>query len=460
MSVHKVQGNNSLPKLLIVDDDEQILRQIRWALSEEYSVYTASERRSAIDLFQKENISVALLDLGLPPHPREATEGLLILEELIALNPLVKVIIVSGNSERQNALKAIEKGAHDIFPKPVDLDELKVVLSRVFKRLELENASIEERRLGRHVSLEEIVGRSSAMQAVFSIVHKVSDSEVPVLILGESGTGKELIANSIHNHCARKNGPFIAINCAAIPETLIESELFGYEKGAFTGATAQRRGKFEYAKGGTLFLDEIGDLLPELQVKLLRFLQEKVIERVGGREQIAVDARIIAATNQDLEAAVKAGKFREDLYFRLAVIRVMLPPLRDRGDDVIELANHLVQAFCREMKKPPSKFSRSALEALRKHSWPGNVRELQNRVQRALVLTDGNVISPVELELGLPEDMRENGQGSLKEARQEIERDHIARALKENGGNISKTARAIGISRPTLYELMERHGLR
>jgi two-component system, NtrC family, response regulator len=453
-------GDTILPKLLIVDDDEQILRQIRWALSEDYSVYTASDRRTAVDLFRKENISVALLDLGLPPHPRNATEGLLTLEELIALNPLVKAIIVSGNAERQNALKALEKGAHDIFPKPVDLDELKVVLSRVFKRLELENASIEERRLGQHVSIEEIIGQSPVMQTVFSMVHKVAETEVPVLILGESGTGKELIANAIHNRSTRKNGPFIAINCAAIPETLLESELFGYEKGAFTGATTQRRGKFEYAKGGTLFLDEIGDLLPELQVKLLRFLQEKVIERVGGRERIAVDARVIAATNQDLDVAVKEGKFREDLYFRLAVVRMMLPPLRDRGDDIIELANHLVQAFCREMKKPPVMFSKPALEALCKHSWPGNVRELQNRLQRALVLADGKIISPYELELALPEESHEGRQESLKEAKQEFEREFVAGKFKENDGNISKTARALGISRPTLYELMERYGLR
>lgn len=460
MAVHEIQESSSLPKLLIVDDDEQILRQIRWALSDEYSVYTASERRAAIDLFQKEKISVALLDLGLPPHPREAIEGLLALEELIALNPLVKVIIVSGNSERKNALKAIEKGAHDIFPKPVDLDELKVVLSRVFKRLELEKESDEERHMAQHVSFEEIVGQSPVMQTVFSTVKKVANTEVPVLILGESGTGKELIANAIHSQSVRKKGPFIAINCAAIPETLLESELFGYEKGSFTGATTQRRGKFEYAKGGTLFLDEIGDLLPEMQVKLLRFLQEKVIERVGGRESIPVDARVIAATNKDLEADVKAGKFREDLYFRLAVVRVLLPPLRDRGDDVIELAQHLALAYCREMRKPMIKFSKSAADAMRKHSWPGNVRELQNRIQRALVLAEGKMISAFELELSLPEDFKENGQSSLKEARQGMERDLIDRALKENGGNISKTARAIGISRPTLYELMERHGLR
>ena len=451
---------NMLPKLLVVDDDEQILRQIRWALSEEYAVHTASDRQSALDLFQKEKISVALLDLGLPPHPREAVEGLLTLDELIALNPLVKIIIVSGNSERQNALRAIEKGAHDIFPKPVDLDALKVVLNRVYRRLELEKESIEERNLAQHVSIEEIIGQSPVMQNVFATVRKVAETEVPVLILGESGTGKELIANAIHNRSTRKKGPFVAINCAAIPETLLESELFGHEKGSFSGATSQRRGKFEYAKGGTLFLDEIGDLVPELQVKILRFLQEKVVERVGGREEIHVDARVIAATHQDLEAAVKAGRFREDLYFRLAVVRLLLPPLRDRGNDVIELAQHLAKSYCRDMKKPPIRFSKPALDAMRQHPWPGNVRELQNRVQRGLVLSDGKMISPADLELGALPNGQENTPGTLKEARQEFERDIIARALRDNDGNISKTARAIGISRPTLYELMERHGLR
>jgi two-component system, NtrC family, response regulator len=460
MSDQNAAKKTNLPRLLVVDDDEQILRQIRWALSEDYEVHTAIDRTSALDLFQSRNISVVLLDLGLPPRPREATEGLQALDEMIAHDPLVKVIVVSGNSEKQNALRAIEKGAHDIFPKPVDLDELKVVISRVFKRLALEEESLEERNLAQHVSIEEIIGTSPAMQTVFATVRKVAETDVPVLILGESGTGKELIANAIHKRGARKNGPFVAINCAAIPETLLESELFGYEKGSFSGATSQRRGKFEYAKSGTLFLDEIGDLAPEMQVKLLRFLQEKVVERVGGRESIPVDARVIAATNQNLETAVKSGRFREDLYFRLAVVQLLMPPLRDRGDDVIELAHHLAQAYGKEMRKPLIRFSKPALDAMRRHSWPGNVRELQNRVQRALVLSDGKMISPAELDLSGISDSREGPQGSLKEARQEFERDIIVRALKENGGNISKTARAIGISRPTLYELMERHGLR
>jgi two-component system, NtrC family, response regulator len=444
-------------KLLVVDDDEQILKQIQWALSDIYQVVTASDRQAALAAFKREEIPVVLLDLGLPPHPRQAVEGLQALEEMMLLNPLAKVIIVSGNSERHNALLAVEKGAHDIFPKPVDLDELKVVLSRVYRRLEFEMESLEERKLSRHITFEQIVGSSPVMQEVLATVQKVSKTDVPVLILGESGTGKELIANAMHNQSGRKEGPFVAINCSAIPETLLESELFGHEKGSFTGASSQRKGRLEYAKGGTLFLDEIGDLAPELQVKLLRFLQEKIIERVGGREPIHVDARVIAATNQDLETAVKANRFREDLYFRLAVVKICLPPLRDRGDDVIELAEHLLVDFAKELKQPPKKFAKSAIAAMRCHGWSGNVRELQNRLKRALVLSEGPLIGPEALELQPATDAPTSP--TLKSARQDLERDVIVKALKDNNNNISKTARMLGISRPTLYELMSRLGI-
>ncbi|MDM7995197.1 MAG: PEP-CTERM-box response regulator transcription factor [Acidobacteriota bacterium] len=448
-----------MPKILIVDDDEQIRKQIQWALSDEFNVFSAGDRLSAIDTFRREEIAVVLLDLGLPPHPREAIEGLQALEEMIGLNPLAKVIIVSGNSERQNALAAIDKGAHDIFPKPVDLDELKVVLHRVHRRVSLERENIEERNLAERVSFEDIVGSSPPMQEIFATVRKVSGTDVPVLITGESGTGKELIANAIHNLSRRKNGPFIAINCGAIPDTLLESELFGHEKGSFTGASTQRKGKLEYANGGTLFLDEIGDLVPELQVKILRFLQEKVIERVGGRQLIPVDSRVIAATNQNLEEEVKANRFREDLYFRLAVVKMALPPLRERGNDVIQLADHLVTAFCKELKKPAKRFSKQALDALRRHNWPGNVRELQNRVKRAIVLADGSTIGPSELELETPNGSVSTSSSTLKEAKEALERDILANTLRENNGNISKTAKALGISRPTLYDLMSRYGL-
>ncbi len=458
-AAEKEKAVGMLPKILIVDDDEQIRKQIQWALSDEFNVFSAGDRLSAIDTFRREEMAVVLLDLGLPPHPREAIEGLQALEEMIGLNPLAKVIIVSGNSERQNALAAIDKGAHDIFPKPVDLDELKVVLHRVHRRVSLERENIEERNLAERVSFEDIVGSSPPMQEIFATVRKVSGTDVPVLITGESGTGKELIANAIHNLSRRKNGPFIAINCGAIPDTLLESELFGHEKGSFTGASTQRKGKLEYANGGTLFLDEIGDLVPELQVKILRFLQEKVIERVGGRQLIPVDSRVIAATNQNLEEEVKANRFREDLYFRLAVVKMALPPLRERGNDVIQLADHLVTAFCKELKKPAKRFSKQALDALRRHNWPGNVRELQNRVKRAIVLADGSTIGPSELELETPNGSVSTSSSTLKEAKEALERDILANTLRENNGNISKTAKALGISRPTLYDLMSRYGL-
>ena len=453
-----MKKTRKLPKILVVDDDEQIRKQIKWALAEEFSVYSAADRTAALQIFKKEGIPVVLLDLGLPPHPREAVEGLQALDEFIGMNPLAKVIIVSGNSERHNALAAVDKGAHDIFPKPVDLEELKVVLHRVYRRIELEKESIEERKLGERISFEEIIGSSRPMREIFAAVGKVAATDVPVLITGESGTGKELIANAIHNRSPRKNGPFIAINCGAIPDTLIESELFGHEKGSFTGATVQRRGKLEYAHGGTLFLDEIGELAPELQVKILRFLQEKVIERVGGRQLIHIDSRVIAATNQNLEDEVKANRFREDLYFRLAVVKIALPPLRERENDVVELAEHLVKAFAKELNKPPKKFSRLALEAIRRHDWPGNVRELQNRVKRALVLADTPIIGPAELELETP-DLEPAAPSTLKEAKEAFERDILINALRDNNNNISKTAKALGISRPTLYDLMSRYGL-
>lgn len=453
-----MQEVRNIPKLLVADDDEQIVRQLQWGLSDDYVVLPAHDRLSALEIAEREQVPVALLDLGLPPHPREATEGLRTLEELIARNPLVKVIVVSGNSERQNALRALEKGAHDIFAKPVNLDELKVVLQRVYRRVEMERESLEDRGLIQRLSFESMIGSSPTMRAVFSTITKVAATDVPVLILGESGTGKELVANAIHSLSARKNGPFGAINCGAIPENLLESELFGNEKGAFTGADFHRRGKLEYAQGGTLFLDEIGDLAPELQVKILRFLQEKVFERVGGRESIPVDCRVIAATHRDLNKAMGDSRFREDLYFRLAVVKIVLPPLRERGDDILELAEHLVDSFSRELKRPPKKFSRTAIQAMRQYAWPGNVRELQNRIQRALVLSEGPFIVPEDLEIEPVEDTSRSGT-TLKKAREELEREIVSKKLKETRGNISKAARALGISRPTLYELMSRFGL-
>ena len=447
-----------LPKVLIVDDDEQIRKQIQWFLSDEFEVYSAGDRPAAIEIFKKEETPVVLLDLGLPPHPRDAVEGLQALDDMLALNSLAKIIIVSGNSERKNALAAVDKGAYDIFPKPVDLDELKIVLRRVCRRVDMENENIRDRKPADESSFGEIVGASPPMQAIFKAISKVSSTDVPVLVTGESGTGKELIANAIHAASGRKEGPFVAINCGAIPETLLESELFGHEKGSFTGALAQRRGRLEYANGGTLFLDEIGDLAQELQVKLLRFLQEKVIERVGGRQPVPVDGRVIAATNRNLEEAVRSGAFREDLYFRLAVMKIHLPPLRERGEDVVLLAEHMLALFTKELKMPKKRFSKVALDAIRKYGWPGNIREMQNCIKRAIVLATGNSIKAEDLGLDASSTQTYKT-ASLKGARDATEREMLADALRRNNGNISKTAKSLGISRPTLYDLIARHGL-
>ncbi|MBI4585785.1 MAG: PEP-CTERM-box response regulator transcription factor [Planctomycetes bacterium] len=448
-----------MPRLLIVDDDEQILKQLGWALADAYQVFTARARKAALEIFKREGIHLVLLDLGLPPQPREAVEGLAALEEMLRHDALAKVIIVSGNRERDNALQAVERGAYDIFPKPIEVDELEVVLSRAQWRLEMEMETSGQRQQAARRHFRGLIGTSLKMKAVFDQVEKVARAEVQALILGESGTGKELIARALHQLSGRKNGPFVAINCSAIPENLLESELFGHEKGAFTGASAQRLGKVEYAKGGTLFLDEIGDLAPALQAKLLRFLQEKAIERVGGREFIPVDARVIAATHQDLEKAVKEGRFREDLYFRLAVVKIHLPPLRERGRDVIDLAEHFIEVFAQELNKPSKKLSRKAADILLKYSWPGNVRELENRVKRAMVLAEKSFIGPEELEL--PEEIETPAAAgaSLKKAKESIEHELVERALLENQHNITKAAKALGISRPTLYELMDRYGL-
>jgi len=450
---------SGLPHVLVVDDDEQIRKQLQWELSDRFVVHGASDRHQALELFRDEEVHIVLLDLGLPPRPRDATEGLQALEEMLAISPMTKVIVVSGNSDRRNAVTAVERGAYDIFPKPIDLDQLQVVLDRVQQRIELEGESVEPGDACEPV-FEDMIGSSPRMQAVYSTVRKVATTDVPVLITGESGTGKERVANAVHRLSARQDKPFVPINCGAIPESLVESELFGHEKGAFTGAAQGRRGKFEYADGGTLFLDEIGELVPSVQVKLLRFLQEQVIERVGGREAIRIDSRIVAATHVDLEAAVAEGRFREDLYYRLAVVRVDVPPLRERGDDAFELAEYFTRVFAQEYGKPPKKLSRRARTAIESHTWAGNVRELQNRVKRAVVLAEGSTIGPTELDLAsASNDPTTRPRTTLREAREEVEREIVARALAENRGNISRTSRELGISRPTLYDLISRYGL-
>ena len=445
------------PKLLIVEDEEDIRTQMKWALMQEYEVLVAEDRARAGEIVRNEHPLVATLDLGLPPQPTEVEEGFLALSEMLAIDPLLKVIVITAHGERQHAFRAISQGAYDFFVKPMKMDELKVLLYRAFylSHIEREYRELKQGALGE--SFDGMIGASPEMEKVYASIRKVSTTEVPVLIVGESGTGKELVARAIHRRSPRKDGPFVVINCGAIPETLLESELFGHEKGAFTGAHIQRRGRIEAAQGGTLFLDEIGELTPPLQVKLLRFLQEQKIERVGGREEISVDARILTASNRDLKKASAEGSFREDLYYRIGVVVISMAPLKDREGDISLLANALLQKYASETKKNISGFTPQALLAVEGHSWPGNVRELENRIKRAVIMAEGSKITPEDLELVSP--YARYGGGKLKEAREALEKDLITRVLKSKNGNLSQAAADLGISRPTLYELMQKLGI-
>ena len=444
--------------LLIVDDDEDIRSQMKWALVGDYEVVLAEDRASALERFREQRPAVVLLDLGLPPHPADPEEGFAVLSQLLALDSLAKVIIITGQVEKENALRAIGEGAYDLLCKPVQMEELKVILKRAFYLVHLERDYREMLKRLDGETFEGMLGISPQMQAVFAAIRKVAVTDVPVLILGESGTGKEVAALALHRRSPRKEGPFVAINCGAIPETLLESELFGHEKGSFTGAHLQRQGRFETAAGGTLFLDEIGELSPPLQVKLLRFLQEKSIQRVGGRQAIQIDARVIAATNSDLKKAIGNGGFREDLYYRLAVVVLALPPLRDRDNDVPFLANALLCKFARENGRETLKFNAEALQALKRHDWPGNIRELENRVKRVVIMAEGPRVTPADLELS--EAAAPPPGLNLKEAREALERDFVRRALQRHEGKVSAAATDLGISRPTFYELLEKLGIK
>jgi two-component system NtrC family response regulator len=445
------------PKLVIVEDDQEIRTQTKWALAPEYEVFLANDRASALDLVREHRPPVVLLDLGLPPHPSTPEEGLALLPEILSVNQAAKVIIVSGQSERNNALNAIGSGAYDFLSKPVQLDELKLILQRTFYVAALERDYQELQSRICADTFEGLLGTSGQMQQIFNGIRKVATTEAPVLILGESGTGKEMVAQAIHRRSSRKDAPFVAINCSAIPETLLESELFGHEKGAFTGAHVQRKGRIETASGGTLFLDEIGEISLQLQVKLLRFLQEQRIERVGGRVEVKVDTRVIAATNVDLKKAIAEGKFREDLYYRLAVVTLNLPPLRERSGDVLLLAHEFLRRNASANGKEGLSFSQDAAKALNAHSWPGNVRELENRIKRAVIMADGKRLSAQDLELEFLS--TSPGGLNLKEARERAERDVVEKALRKHGGKIAPAAGELGISRPTLYELIDKLGL-
>ncbi len=442
------------PRLLIVDDDETIRTQMKWALTAEYEVLLAEDRVGALEMFNSSRPTVTMLDLGLPPRPNEADEGLAALSGLLALDSSAKVIIISGQEEKENAIRAVGAGAYDFLCKPVDLEELRLLLRRCFYVTELEREYREMEQSFRLEVFEGMLGASEQMQDIFAQIRKVATSSVPVLLLGESGTGKEMAALAIHRRSSRKDGPFVAINCNAISENLLESELFGHEKGSFTGAHMQRKGLIENAAGGTLFLDEIGELLPSIQVKLLRFLQEQRFQRVGGRQELQIDARIVAATNADLNSAIADGTFREDLYFRLAVVIINLPPLRQRGDDLSVAARAFLERFATLHGKMGLTFAPETLRALTRHTWPGNMRELQNRVQRAAIMADGKRITVKDMELTDVADVLPAT--TLKEARESMERDMVQQALKRHSGKISSAAAELGISRPTLYELMEK----
>jgi two-component system, NtrC family, response regulator len=446
------------PKVLIVDDDEGIRTQMKWALGEDYEIYFAEDRKGALEAFKATSPAVTLLDLGLPPHPNQCDEGLAALSEVLAIDTTAKVIVVSGQGEKQNALQAVGAGAYDFLCKPVEMEELKLLLQRCIQVVELEREYRELQKSQRPETFENMLGTSPQMQAVFAFIRKVGGTNVPVLLLGESGTGKEMAAAAIHRRSVRKNGPFVAINCNAIPENLLESELFGHEKGAFTGAHIQRKGLLETASGGTLFLDEIGELPPAVQVKLLRFLQEQRLQRVGGRQEIQVDTRLVTATNADLKQIIDMGKFREDLYFRLAVVTIRLLPLRERGEDVVLLAREFLQRYAAQSGQTKLVFAPDALRAITRYSWPGNVREVQNRVKRAVIMASGSRVTAKDLELQQSQDLASSAT-TLREAREHVERELIEQALKRNYGKITAAAADLGISRPTLYELMGKLGI-
>jgi len=445
------------PKLLIVEDDEEIRTQMKWALAKDYDVSLAEDRATALEHFRATAPAVVLLDLGLPPHPGSPEEGLAVLSEMLTQNRLVKVVIVSGQGEKENALRAIGAGAYDFLSKPVAMEELKFLLRRCFHVAQLEQEYAAMQRLIGGDSFEGMLGTSPQMRPVFETIRKVATTDAPVLILGESGTGKEMVAKAIHLRSNHKDGPFVAINCSAIPETLLESELFGHEKGAFTGAHMQRKGRIESASGGTLFLDEIGEIPLPLQVKLLRFLQEQTIERVGGRQSIAINTRVVAATNADLKKGLATGTFREDLFYRLAVVQMVLPPLRDRENDVRLLAQFFLSRFAGQVNKPNLAFDPDAIRALNRHTWPGNVRELENCIRRAAIMAEGRRVTAADLELD-PSGLGPNVV-TMKDAREAVERRMVQQALKKHGGKIAPAAAELGLSRPTLYELMEKLGL-
>jgi two-component system NtrC family response regulator len=450
--------SQSKPKLLIIEDDPGLQKQLRWSL-DAYDVAVAGDREAALAQIRRHEPAVVTMDLGLPPDPDGSTEGLATLQQILALAPDTRVIVLTGNQDHNNAVKAIGMGAYDFHQKPVDPEVLNLVIQRAFF---LHNLQQENRRMQQSQAdspLSGVISRDPGMLKVCRTVEKVAPTSASVMLLGESGTGKEVLARAVHALSPRSKERFMAINCAAIPENLLESELFGYEKGAFTGAAKQTKGKVELAHGGTFFLDEVGDLPMPLQAKLLRFLQERVIERIGGHEEIPVDVRIVCATHQKLKDLCAQGRFREDLYYRLSEIVVTIPPMRQREGDAALLAHHFKNKFCAQESRSSLHFAPDAMAAIEGYAWPGNVREMENCIKRAVIMADGNTI--VADDLGLPDTgAEEETPLNLRQIRDEAEYKAIVKALARADGNIVKASEMLGISRPTMYDLMGRHGIK
>ena len=447
------------PKLLIVEDDAGLQAQLKWAYPD-FTVIIAGDRASALTALRAEEPAVVTLDLGLPPDADGTSEGFAVLDAIMALKPDTKVIVASGHGARESALSAIAKGAYDFYQKPVDIEALGLIVRRAFElhRIESENRQLATRSDEGNKVLGRLITSAPEMVRVARTIERVANTNASVMLLGASGTGKELLARGLHDASDRREGAFVAINCAAIPENLLESELFGHEKGAFTGAVKTTEGKIEQAGGGTLFLDEVGDIPLQLQVKLLRFLQERVIERIGSRKSIAVDTRIVCATHQDLESMIKAGRFREDLFYRLAEIVVKIPSLAERPGDATLLAKVFLARFSREMNPQVKGFAADALAVIDSWPWPGNVRELENRVKRAVIMSDSKLVGAADLDLSGPDEEMSQAL-NLKTAREVADRRVIRHALARSEGNISSTAKLLGISRPTLYDLLKQYDM-
>lgn len=443
--------------LLIVEDDPALQRQLKWAF-DDFEVVLASDRESAIAQLRRFEPAVVTMDLGLPPAPDDVTEGMRLLEEILALSPDTKVIVLTGQHDREHAVRAVGLGAYDFFPKPFEPEMLQLTIARAHRYYELQQENRRLAALQGSGALSGLLSRDPGMLRICRTIEKVAPSNVTVMLLGESGTGKELLARGAHDLSSRRGERFVAINCAAIPDTLLEAELFGYERGAFTGAVKQTPGKFELAHKGTLFLDEIGDLPLPLQSKLLRFLQERRVERIGGREEIPVDVRVVCATHQNLQAKIRDGSFREDLFYRLAEIVVDIPPLRVREGDASLIAHAFVQRYAQENRRGSMVLTEDAIAAIEQYDWPGNVRELENRIKRAVVMAEGNRITADDV--GLTAEEEDFSALNLRQVREEAERRAVVRVLARVNGNIARAAEVLGVSRPTLYDLMNRFGIR